>query len=79
MSVLRLLFIDVPSRILIGLVRLYQIFLSPLLGRHCRFHPTCSNYYIQAVQKYGPLQGSLRGLWRICRCNPFHPGGEDPP
>ena len=79
MSVLRLLFIEVPSRILIGLVRLYQIFLSPLLGRHCRFHPTCSNYYIQAVQKYGPLQGSLRGLWRICRCNPFHPGGEDPP
>ncbi len=79
MSVLRLLFIDVPSRILIGLVRLYQIFLSPLLGRHCRFHPSCSNYYIQAVRKYGPLRGSLRGLWRICRCNPFHPGGEDPP
>ncbi|MBI2481753.1 MAG: membrane protein insertion efficiency factor YidD [Planctomycetia bacterium] len=76
---LRLLFIDVPSCILIGLVRLYQVFLSPFLGRHCRFHPTCSNYYIQAVQKYGPLRGSLRGLWRICRCNPFNPGGEDPP
>ena len=79
MTLLRILLVDVPSRILIGLVRLYQIFLSPLLGRHCRFHPTCSNYFIQAVQKYGPLSGSLRGLWRICRCNPFNPGGEDPP
>ena len=79
MNLLRVLFIDLPSRILIGLVRLYQIFLSPLLGRQCRFHPSCSNYFIQAVEKYGPLSGSLRGLWRICRCNPFHPGGEDPP
>ena len=79
MSLLRMLLVDLPSRILIGLVRLYQIFLSPLLGRHCRFHPTCSSYFIQAVEKYGPLKGSLRGLWRICRCNPFNPGGEDPP
>ena len=79
MSLVRMLFIDFPSRILIGLVRLYQIVLSPLLGRHCRFHPSCSNYFIQAVEKYGPLKGSLRGLWRICRCNPFNPGGEDPP
>jgi hypothetical protein len=78
-SLLQTLFVDVPSRILIGLVRLYQIFLSPLLGRHCRFHPTCSSYFIQAVQKYGPFKGSLRGIWRICRCNPFNPGGEDPP
>ncbi|MDA1050881.1 MAG: membrane protein insertion efficiency factor YidD [Planctomycetota bacterium] len=74
-----MLFIDVPSRILIGLVRLYQILLSPLLGRNCRFHPTCSSYFIQAVQKYGPLKGSIRGIWRVCRCNPFNPGGEDPP
>ena len=79
MSLLRMLFVDLPSRILIGLVRLYQIFLSPVFGRHCRFHPTCSKYFIGAVEKYGPLRGSLRGLWRICRCNPFHPGGEDPP
>ena len=79
MSLLRWLLIDLPSHMLIGLVRLYQIFLSPLLGRQCRFHPTCSNYFIQAVEKYGPLKGSLRGLWRICRCNPFNPGGEDPP
>ncbi|MBC8355345.1 MAG: membrane protein insertion efficiency factor YidD [Planctomycetes bacterium] len=76
---LRLLFINLPSRLLIGLVRLYQIVLSPLLGRNCRFQPTCSSYFIQAVKKYGPLSGSVRGLWRICRCNPFNPGGEDPP
>ncbi len=79
MKPLRMLFIDFPSSILIGLVRLYQICLSPLLGRNCRFHPSCSNYFIQAVHKYGPLKGSLRGIWRICRCNPFNPGGDDPP
>jgi putative membrane protein insertion efficiency factor len=64
---------------LIGCVRLYQIFLSPIFGRQCRFQPTCSHYYIGAVQKYGPLRGSLKGLWRICRCNPFCRGGEDLP
>ena len=74
-----MLFIDLPSRILIGFVRLYQICLSPVFGRQCRFHPTCSNYFIGAVEKYGPLKGSLRGLWRICRCNPFCKGGYDPP
>lgn len=79
MRLLRLIFVYLPSRILIGLVRLYQIFLSPLLGRNCRFQPTCSSYFIQAVEKYGPLRGSLRGIWRICRCNPFSAGGEDPP
>jgi len=78
-KVLHLLVVDLPSWLLIAFVRLYQIFLSPLLGRQCRFHPSCSNYFIQAVQKYGPLRGSIRGLWRICRCNPFNPGGEDPP
>jgi putative membrane protein insertion efficiency factor len=67
------------SAMLIGCVRLYQIFLSPLFGRQCRFQPTCSHYYIGAVQKYGPVRGSLKGLWRICRCNPFCQGGFDPP
>jgi uncharacterized protein len=65
--------------VLIGCVRLYQIFLSPIFGRQCRFQPTCSHYYIGAVQKYGPLRGSLMGAWRICRCNPFCRGGYDPP
>ncbi len=71
--------VGLPSWTLIGAVRLYQIFLSPLLGRNCRFQPTCSNYFIQAVRKYGPLRGSLKGAWRICRCNPFCQGGWDPP
>lgn len=67
------------STVLIGCVRLYQIFLSPIFGRQCRFQPTCSHYYIGAVQKYGPVRGSLKGLWRICRCHPFCQGGFDPP
>lgn len=79
MTLLRLIFRDVPATFLITCVRLYQILLSPLLGRNCRFTPSCSSYFIQAVEKYGPLRGSLRGIWRICRCNPFNPGGEDPP
>jgi putative membrane protein insertion efficiency factor len=68
-----------PSRLLIGLVRLYQITLSPIVGRQCRFHPTCSNYFIGAVEKYGALRGAWRGIKRICRCHPWHPGGIDPP
>jgi putative membrane protein insertion efficiency factor len=63
---------------LIAMVRLYQALLSPWLGRQCRFVPTCSHYFIEAVQKRGPLKGSLMGLWRILRCNPFSKGGYDP-
>ncbi len=68
-----------PALMLIGLVRLYQIFLSPIFGRACRFQPTCSNYFIQAVRKYGAVSGALRGMWRIFRCHPWNPGGYDPP
>lgn len=68
-----------PSLLVIGCVRLYQITLGPLLGGRCRFHPSCSNYAIQAVEKYGALAGMWRGFRRICRCHPWHPGGEDPP
>jgi uncharacterized protein len=71
--------IRLPGLILIGLVRLYQIFLSPMLGRYCRFQPTCSQYFIEAVRKYGAIRGALKGIWRICRCNPWMPGGYDPP
>ena len=68
-----------PGRVLIGLVRVYQWTLSPLIGQQCRFTPTCSNYFIGAVEKYGAIRGGWRGLLRICRCHPFHPGGSDPP
>lgn len=68
-----------PSLLLIGLVKLYQIFLSPIFGGQCRFYPSCSHYFIQAVQKYGAISGSIRGIRRICRCHPWHPGGYDPP
>ena len=68
-----------PSWVLIGIVRAYQMTLSPIFGRQCRFHPSCSAYFIEAVQKYGALRGAFRGLWRICRCNPWNPGGYDPP
>lgn len=71
--------IAAPAWLLIGAVRLYQLLLSPLLGRRCRFTPTCSQYFIQAVRKYGAVRGALRGILRICRCHPFHPGGYDPP
>jgi putative membrane protein insertion efficiency factor len=64
---------------LVGMVRLYQWTISPLLGRRCRFTPSCSEYMIQAVHKYGALRGVWRGLLRICRCHPWHPGGFDPP
>jgi putative membrane protein insertion efficiency factor len=71
--------VRLPMLALVGLVRLYQLALSPILGRQCRFHPTCSNYMIGAVEKYGAVRGGWRGLMRICRCHPWHPGGIDPP
>ena len=71
--------VGLPSWLLIAAVRLYQLLLSPLIGRTCRFDPSCSAYFILSVQKYGALRGTLRGLARICRCHPFHPGGYDPP
>lgn len=69
----------IPGELAILCVRLYQIFLSPILGANCRFTPSCSHYYIQAVRKYGLIRGSIKGAYRICRCNPWNPGGEDPP
>jgi len=68
-----------PAKVLIGLVRVYQYTISPLIGQRCRFYPSCSNYFIEAIRKYGALRGSLRGVWRILRCNPWNPGGIDPP
>ena len=67
------------GNLLIGAARVYQWTLSPLIGRQCRFEPTCSNYFIEAVRKYGAVRGAWRGVKRIARCHPFHPGGVDLP
>jgi len=61
-----------------GLIRFYQRALSPLLPPSCRFQPTCSQYTLEAVEKYGALKGGWLGLRRILRCHPLHPGGYDP-
>lgn len=68
-----------PSLILILAVRLYQVTLGLVLGGNCRYHPSCSHYFIQAVQKYGSLRGAWMGLCRVARCHPFRAGGYDPP
>jgi hypothetical protein len=67
------------SATLIGLVGVYRLLLRPLLPQACRFHPSCSEYFILAVRKHGPFRGAWRGVWRVCRCNPWSPGGYDPP
>jgi putative membrane protein insertion efficiency factor len=67
------------STFLVGGVRIYQVAVRPVLPPLCRFHPSCSEYMIEAVHKYGPLSGACRGAWRICRCHPFSRGGYDPP
>ncbi len=59
-------------------IRLYQRLVSPLLGRHCRYVPTCSEYAAQAVERYGVLRGILKGTLRIMRCHPFGGSGYDP-
>jgi len=69
----------IPEAVLIWTVKFYQVTISPILGPTCRYQPTCSTYFIQAVQKYGVLIGSAKGVWRILRCHPFNKGGHDPP
>jgi uncharacterized protein len=64
---------------LVAGVRAYQVMLRPVLPSVCRFSPSCSEYFILAVQKYGPVRGAWRGCGRILRCNPWNPGGFDPP
>ncbi|MCL5031185.1 MAG: membrane protein insertion efficiency factor YidD [Bacteroidetes bacterium] len=59
-------------------IRGYQKFLSPLFPPSCRFYPTCSEYAVQAFQKYGVFKGGTKAAWRILRCNPFNKGGYDP-
>ncbi|MDK4479599.1 membrane protein insertion efficiency factor YidD [Fusobacterium necrophorum] len=59
-------------------MRCYQKYISPSLGKNCRFYPTCSQYTYEAIQKYGCIKGIYLGIKRISKCHPFHPGGYDP-
>ena len=66
------------EKILIGMIKLYRKYLSPLKSSKCPYYPTCSQYGLEAIEKYGALKGSLLAVWRILRCNPFSHGGYDP-
>lgn len=66
------------QKILVSLLRLYVYLVSPMLGTHCRFHPSCSRYAIEAVTRHGAARGTLLTLKRLSRCHPWHPGGFDP-
>lgn len=66
------------TNIPLGLIRGYQLAVSPLLGPRCRFYPSCSCYAYDAIERFGVLHGSYLGLRRLLRCHPFHPGGFDP-
>jgi len=70
---------QLASGVLIGLIRLYQGTISPLIGPACRFEPSCSRYMIASVNQYGLIRGVFKGLRRLSRCHPWHPGGYDPP
>jgi len=64
--------------VLLFLIRLYKTSVSPWIGTHCRFYPTCSDYTRQSIQRHGACRGLLLGTKRILRCHPFHQGGYDP-
>jgi uncharacterized protein len=64
--------------LLIGLIRVYRLFISPIFPPSCRFQPTCSQYALDAVERFGSIRGSWMAIKRILRCHPFHPGGYDP-
>lgn len=66
------------SFLLVIPIKLYQILISPILGPNCRYHPTCSQYSIEAINKYGPFKGTWLAIKRISRCHPWGGSGHDP-
>lgn len=71
-------FLRLTGMPIILIIRIYQIFISPLTPATCRFYPTCSTYFIQSLEKYGLIKGTYLGIRRILRCHPWNPGGYDP-
>jgi putative membrane protein insertion efficiency factor len=69
---------SIAEVVLVGVVRAYQLLLSPLFGGSCRFAPSCSNYAVDALAAHGAVRGAWLSLRRLARCHPFHPGGFDP-
>ena len=65
-------------RLALVTIRIYQLAISPLLGKNCRFEPTCSCYALKAFEEFGFLKACYLSIIRICKCHPFHPGGYDP-
>ncbi|HOJ11397.1 MAG TPA: membrane protein insertion efficiency factor YidD [Clostridiales bacterium] len=66
------------KNVLIGAIRLYQKYISPLKPPSCRFYPSCSQYALDAIKKYGSIKGTFMSVRRILKCHPFNPGGYDP-
>ena len=69
---------NIMARILIFLLKAYQVLLSPFFGQQCRFYPTCSQYGLEAIHKHGAIVGSYYTIRRLLRCHPWHAGGHDP-
>ncbi|NPA58610.1 MAG: membrane protein insertion efficiency factor YidD [Aquificae bacterium] len=67
------------KKAVVNTLKLYQKFISPMYPASCRYYPTCSQYSVEAVEKYGVVKGLLKSIWRILRCNPFAKGGVDKP
>ncbi|MES2319213.1 MAG: membrane protein insertion efficiency factor YidD [Pseudomonadota bacterium] len=66
------------NKLLVWILRAYQLLLSPMLGQNCRFYPSCSNYAIEAIRTHGAGRGSWLAARRVCRCHPWNEGGADP-
>ena len=72
------LYKEILEKSFVGMIRLYQIMISPFFNPCCRFFPTCSDYAILAIERHGPFRGLFMAILRLLRCHPLHPGGYDP-
>ncbi|MDZ4141534.1 MAG: membrane protein insertion efficiency factor YidD [Methylotenera sp.] len=69
---------NIAARLLMWLIKAYQVLLSPFFGQQCRFYPTCSQYALETINKHGAIIGSYYTVRRLLRCHPWHDGGHDP-